>query len=211
MLHGPNQGLRIVWFRGLRALAETAEGRANLKALLNGELSVPGVELRPLDRWNLVLSLMAFGDPQTEEILKEERKRDPTGDGQKYAYAAEAARPDAKTKRKYFDDYLDSSSRPEDWIQQSLGAFNYWNQSALTEPYLKPALEALPRIKRDRKIFFLVGWLEAFVGGQQSRAAQLEVDQYLRKATLDKDLELKVLQAADELDRTIAIRQKFPE
>ncbi len=211
MVRCSDQGLRITWFRGLRALAETPEGRAKLKALLNGELSVPGVQLRPLDRWNLVSALIAFNDPQADAVLSAERKRDQTGDGQKYAYVAEAARPDSKTKQKYFDDYLHSPARPEDWIQQSLGAFNSWNQSALTEPYLKPALEALPQIKRDRKIFFLVGWLDAFVGGQQSPAAQAQVHQYVRTAALDKDLELKVFEVADELDRTVAIRRKFPE
>ncbi len=127
------------------------------------------------------------------------------------SYAAEAARADAKSKQWYFDDYLHNPSRPEDWIAQSLGEFNYWNQSALTEPYLRPALEALPEIKRHRKIFFLMGWLSAFLDGQQSTSAQAEVHEYLRTAALDQDLQLKILQVVDELDRTVTIRRKFPE
>jgi hypothetical protein len=124
---------------------------------------------------------------------------------------AEAARPEAKTKQWYFDDYLHNPSRPEDWIAESLGEFNYWNQSALTEPSLRPALDALPEIKLHRKIFFLMGWLSAFLEGQQSTSAQAEVHEYLRTAALDKDLQLKILQAVDELDRTVTIRRKFPE
>ncbi|HEY6927847.1 MAG TPA: hypothetical protein VI653_30505, partial [Steroidobacteraceae bacterium] len=136
---------------------------------------------------------------------------DPHGDGPEYAYAAAAAQPDAATKRKYFDDYLHDGSRPEDWIAQSLPAFNYWNQSELTAPYLKPVLEALPAIKRNRKIFFLVGWLSAFIDGQQSPEAQAEVHRYLHSATLDNDLRLKILQVVDELDRTVKIRKKYPD
>ncbi len=211
MLHSPDQGLRITWFRGLRALAETPEGLGKLKALLTGHVVVPGVELRPLDRWNLVATLIAHGDPEADGFLGAERERDPSGDGRKYAYAAEAARPESQTKQRYFDDYLHNSSRPEDWIAESLGTFNYWNQAALTAPYLRPALEALPEIKRDRKIFFLVGWLSAFVDGQQSPAAQAEVERYLQTAALDGDLRLKILQVLDELDRTVRIRRKFPE
>jgi aminopeptidase N len=211
MVRCSNQDLRIIWFRGLRALAETPEGRVKLKTLLRGRLSVPGVQLRSLDRWNLVSSLNAFGDAEADAIFNSERQRDQSGDGQKYAYVAEAARPDAQTKQKYFDDYLHNRARPEDWIAQSLGTFNYWNQSALTEPYLKPALEALPEIKRDRKIFFLVAWLNAFVEEQHSAAAQAQVYLYLQTTSLDKDLQLKVLQAVDELDRTVTIRRKFPE
>jgi aminopeptidase N len=211
MLQSTDKDLRILWFRVLRAVAETPTGRGYLKDLLSGKLAVQGVELRQLDRWNLVTALIALKDPEADVVFRAEQQRDPTGEGLKYAYIAAAARPDAKTKQQYFEDYLNDPSRPEDWIEESLDAFNYWNQSELTEPYLKPALEALPQIKRERKIFFLMGWLDAFIGGQQSPAAQAEVHDFLRTAKLDRDLRLKILQAVDELDRTVKIRQKFPQ
>src|SRR6478752_913668 len=119
----------------------------------------------------MVTALVALGDKDAETILAAEEKRDPSGDGRKYAFMAKAARPEAKSKQEYFDGYLHDAARPEDWVEQSLGAFNYWNQSELTVPYLKPALEALPQVKRERKIFFLLGWLQAFIGGQNSAAS----------------------------------------
>jgi aminopeptidase N len=209
MQHADAQGLRIVWFRGLRGMAETTAGLARLKELLNGKLAVPGVTLRPLDRWGLVTQLIAMKDPEAGEIFAAEHQRDQTGDGQKYAYMAEAARPDEQSKRKYFDDYLHNPQRQEDWIEASLGAFNYWNQSELTAPFLRPALEALPQIKRERKIFFLVGWLNAFLDGQHAAASQKVVYDFLRTAEIGKDLRLKILQAVDELDRTVKIREKY--
>lgn len=209
MINAPDKGLRIIWFRGLRAFSETPEGRAKLKELLSGKLAVPGVELRQLDRWNIVTALIALGDAQAETAFEAERERDHTGDALKYAYMAEAARPDAKIKQKYFDDYLHNPSRPEDWIEQSLGAFNYWNQSALTEPYLTAALQALPQIKRDRKIFFLVTWLSAFIVNQQSDVADERVNSFLSGTGIDNDIRLKILQEVDELDRTVRIRSKF--
>ena len=210
MLHSPSQDLRIIWFRALRAIAESSRGRAQLKDLLSGKLAVPGVELRPLDRWTIVTALIALHDSDAEALFATERMRDSSGDSQKYAYMAQAARPESVSKQRYFDDYLHDSSRPEDWIEQSLGPFNYWNQSELTLSYLKPALEALPQIKRERKIFFALGWLNAFIGGQQSAAAQTQVREFLRTATLDKDLQLKILEVSDELDRTVRIRQRYP-
>jgi aminopeptidase N len=210
MLHSKEQDLRIVWFRSLEAMAETPEGLAKLKAMLNGQLTVPGVELRPLDRWNLVAALLAHGDPEAQTIFAAEKQRDSSGDGQKYAYFAEAARPDAATKERYFNDFLHNPKREEDWIEQSLYAFNYWNQSQLNAPYLRMSLEALPQIKRERKIFFLVDWLSAFIEGQQSATAQAQVYSYLRSARMDGDMRLKILQVVDELDRTVAIRRKFP-
>ena len=210
MLNSATQDLRIVWFRGLEGIAETPQGLLQLKNILKSQLAVPGVELRPLDRWNVVTALLAHGDPEAEAIFSAEKQRDTSGDGQKYAYAAEAARPDAAIKRLYFNDFLHNPSRPEDWIEQSLYPFNYWSQSNLTAPYLQNALEALPQIKRERKIFFLVDWLTAFIEGQQSPEAQAEVYAYLNSSGLDEDLRLKILQAVDELDRTVSIRRKFP-
>ena len=210
MLHSPSQDLRIIWFRALRGIAESPEGHAQLKELLSGKLAVPGVELRPLDRWSIVTALIALHDTDSEALLAAEQNRDRSGDGQKYAYMAQAARPDSASKQRYFDEYIHDSSRPEDWIEQSLGPFNYWNQSELTLPYLKPALEALPQIKRERKIFFALGWLNAFIGGQQSAAAQAQVHEFLKTSTLDNDLRLKILEVSDELDRTVKIRQRYP-
>jgi aminopeptidase N len=209
MIHAPEPDMRIIWFRGLRGVAETTEGRAHIKDLLSGKLMVPGVELRPLDRWNMVTGLIALGDPESDALLAEEGKHDPSGDGRKYAYVAAAARPDPAAKKQYFDGYLHDASRPEDWVEQSLGPFNYWNQSQLTLPYLRQALVALPQVKRERKIFFVLGWLGAFIGGQQSAEARDQVTEFLRVGDLDKDLKLKVLEVNDELERTVKIRAKF--
>ena len=209
MLSDNSKDLRINWFRALPGLATQPAGRTQLKNLLAGTLTVPGVQLRQQDRWQLVTALIAYNDPDADTILAAEQKRDPSGDGQKYAWTAQAARPNVATKKQYFDEYLHDQQRPEDWIEGSLGAFNYWNQSTLTQPYLHPALEALAQIKQTRKIFFLTGWLNAFIDGQQSPESQQILETYLRTATLDRDLRLKILEAKDELDRTVSIRKKF--
>jgi aminopeptidase N len=225
MVNDPDHDLRIVWFRSLDGFATQPAGAAVMKELLSGKRNLPGVELRQQDRWSLVTALIAYGDPEAEASFTAEQKRDPSGDGLKYAWIAQAARPDAATKKKYFADYTrwpsgdaapgfqlpapSSDRTSEDWIQSSLGAFNYWNQSALTAPYLKPALEALPQVQRERKIFFLVAWLDAFMDGQQSQAALDAVNQYLQTAHPDPDLRLKILQAEDELERTVRIRAMY--
>lgn len=210
MLNSQEQGLRIIWFRTFRAVAETDFGHNALKELLNGKIQVPGVQLRPLDRWSMVTALIATNDSEADKIFATERERDHSGDGLKYAYVTEAARPDAASKKKYFDDYLHNADRPEDWVEQSLAAFNFWNQSELTAPYLEPALNALPQVKRERKIFFVLAWLGAFIDGQQSPEADAQVHSWLESGGIDPDLRLKVLEVLDNLDRTVKIRKAFP-
>ena len=210
MVSDTDQDLRIVYFRALSGFAESQAARSAVKGLLRGSVTVPGVTLRQQDRWRLVTTLVQFDDPEANTYLAEEQKRDASGEGQKYAWIAGAARPDAAVKAKYFDGYLHDPARPEDWVEGSLGAFNAWNQAGLTEAYLKPSLDALAQIKRTRKIFFLGDWLGAFIGGQVSASARDQVYGYLTSQPgLDRDLRLKILQVVDELDRTVKIRATF--
>ena len=58
---------------------------------------------------------------------------------------------------------------------------------------------------------FLVAELGAFMDGEQSRAAQAQVHEFLRTPSLDHELQLKIPQAVDELGRTVKIRRKFPD
>lgn len=210
MLQAKNQDLRIIWFRALRSVAQTPDALMQLHKLLNGTLVIPGVQLRELDRWTVIAALLANGFSSSQADYAAEEQQDHTGNGPEYSYVAAAAKPDAANKAWYFGDYLHNGARPEDWVAQSLADFNYWNQSALTAPYLKRALDALPQIKQQRKIFFLVGWLNAFIGGQESPSADEEVHRWLAQTDLDRDLRLKVLQIVDDLDRTVKIRKQFP-
>ena len=215
MLQAPTTDLALIHFRLLTSAAETEAGRATLKSMLAGTLKVPGVELRPLDRWNLVGKLVALGDADAPALLAAEQKRDPSGDGQKYAWTLAAGTPDAATKASYFAAYQQlpgtPGAKPEDWISSSLGSFNAWNQTELTAPYLRRALDQLPEIKKDRKIFFLGGWLGAFLDGQTSAASLEVVKEWSAQPGLDPDLRRKVIENADELERTVRIRTKFPQ
>ena len=91
----------------------------------------------------------------------------------------------------------------------SLRAFNDPDQSALTFPYLGAALDTLPWIQRNRRIFFLGSWLGAFIGGQHNTAALRAIDDYLAAHPLPIDLKQKVLQTRDELERTVRIRRAY--
>lgn len=215
MLNAPTLGLRIVNFRSLVSLADAPRAWMDLDALLTGQEKIPGLELRPLDRWNIVGKLISSGSPLAADAFAAEQKADRSTDGLKYAWAVQAGRPDAQTKQQYFASYVespkDAGAEPEDWLTQSLRPFNAWNQQELTEPYLRRALDQLPEIKRDRKIFFLGAWLGAFLGGQTSAAALDDVHAWLSQPNIDPDLRRKVLENTDELERTVRIRKKFGE
>jgi aminopeptidase N len=208
MQNAPSIDLRIASYRALVGSTITLGARETLKNLLEGRVTIPGVPLRQRDRWNIVEALNALGDQDGADYLRIEKRHDDSDDGRKYAWVSGAGVGTDENKKKYFSDFLGSTVQ-EDWVTAGLPYFNYWTQTELTLPYLKPALEALPRLKRERKIFFILNWLDGFVGEQNSQEALDVVDAFLSGENADADLKLKVLEVRDELARTVKIRDRY--
>jgi len=209
MTTAADKGLRVSWFRAYVGAATTAHARATLKALLAGTREVPDVSLSSRERFRIIERLLALGDPDADALLAAQSQADPGDDGRRYAYAVAAARPDAATKAKYFAAWFGDRALPESWIEESVAPFNTVEQAALTGPYLERALTRLPQLKRERKIFFVNHWLAAFLGGQTDAASVSATKRILRQAKLDPDLRRKVLESADELERTVRVRATF--
>ena len=202
-------GIRKMHLDALIRVAETRAALAHLDSLLD-RATAAGAPLGAPTRWAIVTQLVEQAAPSAESRLAAETRRDSTSEGARRAFVAGAARAEAEMKRRYFERYLRDSTLNEDWATASLGAFNSLGQQALTLPYLRPALDTLPWIQRNRRIFFLGSWLGAFLGGHTSPEALGVVRSFLANSPeLPADLRLKVLQAADELERTVRIRASF--
>ena len=210
MQHADTQGLRITYFRAFQSNAMTEAARTTLKDILSGRAQIPGMTLRSRDRFDIITALAARDDRDAPALLATQSAADNSDDGRRYAYAAGAARSEAVVKRRYFDAYLNDKQLAESWIEASINPFNTIHQSELTLPFLGRALEELPNLKRTRKIFFVNGWLAAFVGGQCNERALETVRAFLqREPQLDRDLRLKVLEVTDNLERCVRIRAKY--
>lgn len=175
-----------------------------------GSDSAAGLPLRAPSRWGIVTRLISRGAPDAAALIAAERQRDNTSEGQRLAFVAAAAAPDSATKRQYFDRWFRDTALNEEWVTSSLRAFHEPEQQELTRRYLVSALDTLPWIQQNRRIFFLGSWLGAAIGGQSDRAALGLVDEWLAShPALAPDLRQKVLQARDELERTVRIRERF--
>jgi aminopeptidase N len=199
-------GIRKAYLDAFVAAAATPDGAARLVALLGAD-SAAGEPLRDPTRWEIATRLAALGVPDAPRLVAAQAARDTTPDGRRRAFIAGAAVRSAEAKAAYFARYFADSTLNEDWATGSLGAFNALEHQALTLPFLRPALDSLPFIQAHRRIFFLGSWLGAFLGGHTSPAALDAVRQYLLDhPDLPRDLRQKVLQQADELERTVRIR-----
>ncbi len=200
-------GIRKAGLDVLAQVAATSTGVDRLVALLEAD-SAAGEPVRDPTRWAVVNRLLALGDPRAEAELVRQQARDTTPDGRRRAFIAGAARGTPAVKQEYFRRYFADTTLNEDWASASLGAFNTLEHEELTRPWLRPALDSLPFIQANRRIFFLGSWLDAFLGGQTSPEAEAMVSGWLEEhPDLPADLRRKVLQYADELERTVRIRR----
>ncbi|HEY2065811.1 MAG TPA: M1 family aminopeptidase [Gemmatimonadaceae bacterium] len=192
----------------LIGLARSPAVLSHLDAALDSA-TIFGLPLRAPTRWSIVTRLVSLDAASASARLVAETRRDSTSEGRRRAFVAGAARPDSATKAAYWHRYFDDRTLNEDWVTASLGAFNDSDQEVLTRRYLVPALDTLPWIQRNRRIFFLGSWLNAFMSGQQSAASLGLVEGFLRAHPgMQKDLREKILQSEDELERTVRIRRR---
>ncbi len=191
-------------------LARSSTALSTLDALLDSSAAA-GAPLRAPTRWSIVTALVARGAPTADARLAAESRRDSTTEGRRRAFVAGAARPDSATKANYWTRYFGDRALNEDWVTASLRAFHDPEHDELTRRYLVPALDSLPWIQRNRRIFFLGNWVGATVDGQRSPSALAALDVMLRtRPALPRDLREKILQSRDELERTVAIRRAYP-
>ena len=192
------------------ALAHSPHALAALDALLDSTAAA-GAPLRPPTRWAIVTTLVARAAPGADARLAAESIRDSSTEGRRRAFVANAAHPDSTTKALYWSRYFGDKELNEDWVTASLRAFHDPEHDELTRRYLVPALDSLPWIQHNRRIFFLGSWVSATLDGQRSASALVAVDEMMRsRVGLPRDLREKILQSRDELERTVAIRRAFP-
>ncbi len=206
---GP-ESRRLLMLRAFIALAWSGNALTDLKRLLEGALAAPGVELGERDRFRLIARLLVRADPDGPRLLAEAAAAERGDNARRYAFAASAALADAEAKRAMFRRLAGDVELPESWIEEALAPFNAPEHAAYTAPLLGAALARLPELKAKRKIFFVEHWLGAFLAGQWDARALAAVQRVLA-GTLDPDLRLKVLEAADGLERAVRIRERFAE
>lgn len=231
--NAPTLGLRITYYRAFLNIVSSEKARNILKQILSEDLGEkggntkmrpgvakiggktvyaanPAIPLKTKDKFDIVTKLLVLGDKDAPQILAELEKTETSDEAKRYAYAAKAGIATAENKAKFWKDFTENKEISESWIEAAFVPFNSIRHSELTLPYLEKALAELPNLKKNRKIFFVNGWLGAFIGGQKSEAALKIVNKFLNdNPNLDKDLRLKILENSDNLERAVKIRAEY--
>lgn len=233
-------GQRLTYYRAFLNIASTDTGRRVLKDILRGQFwgrgavydaakqkiddradtpaeKLPDTHVKPQqislktkDKFDIVTRLLILGDKDAPALLAGLEKTETSDEAKRYAYAAKAGIATADNKAKFWNDFVNNKEISESWIEAAFVTFNSARHSDLTAPYLEKALAELPNLKRNRKIFFVNGWLGSFIGGQRDERSLQTVNKFLAdNPNLDRDLRLKILENVDTIERAVKIRAKY--
>jgi aminopeptidase N len=210
MQSAPEPGQRITFYRAFLNVAASEKARTVLKEIQNSKFKIQNFNLKTKDKFDIVTRLAVLGDADAPRLLSDLQKTETSDDAKRYAYAAQAGFGAAENKAKFWNDFVNNKEISESWIEAAFVPFNSVRHAELTLPFLEKALAELPNLKRNRKIFFVNGWLGAFIGGQKDEKALQIVNKFLAEnPNLDKDLRLKILENVDALERAVRIRAKY--
>lgn len=207
-LHGTNKEIKLQILRFLVTIAVEGPVIELCQRIVDGENPVQGLEIGRRDRFLVAAALAANGDrPDAIAVVRKSYGKEDTA---KEVFLAGAVVPDPAVKERYFLAYLDLDEPPEQWISDSLDYFHWPRQAETTLPYLGKALEQLDWVKKNRKVFFMPAWIDAFVNGHSSKEALGVVRTFMKdNPDLSLDIRRKLLQSLDGLERAVRIKERW--
>lgn len=203
---------KAAWFAALRNVAQTKATLAWLGEVWAQKISVAGLPLAEPDYTGLALDLALHEAAGSSEILAAQLARiDNPARRQRFSFLLPAVAADPLERGRWFAALADNANRRhEKWVLDGLRYLHHPLRAPASQVLVKPSLELLREIQQSGDIFFPKGWLDATLGGYNSRAVAATVREFLHNRPPDYPLRLQMLtrQSADELFRAAEILQQ---
>jgi aminopeptidase N len=193
---------KAAWLQGLMRVALTPPTLAWLERVWRREEQIAGLPLAEPDEIALAQELAVRQVAAWPEILATQEDRITNPDRrQRFAFVRPALDADPAVRDRFFAGLAEAANRRhEPWVLEALGYLHHPLRAARAERYVQPSLELLEEIRRTGDIFFPRRWLDATLGGHQSRAVAETVHGFLAaRPEYPPRLRRIVLQVADEL------------
>lgn len=184
-----------LWFNLLLDSSSGAVAQDRLRSLLEGELSLPAVQLSEDLRWNILTTLSALGVSDYDLLLSIERERDPSDQGQKYAIAADASRPEPAIKAFWLEQVIDPDSEMGLAKQRyAIAALFPANQTGLQAEQLDSVLQSLPGLS-DHDPYFISSYVDGLLRPVCTEESVKAIEAALERGGLNTTAELFMREA----------------
>lgn len=196
------------YFRSYRAVAQTPEAIARLKAIWSKKQSLKGIKLVENDYINLATTLALRLPSEAEEILAAQLSDIKNPDRRmRFEFLVPSLSADAAVRDDFFESLkLEENRATESWVLSALNYLHSPFHGSDSEKYILPSLELLEEIQRTGDIFFPGRWVISNLSQHRSPEAATAVRQFLdARPNYNHQLTLKILQGADPLFRKQSI------
>jgi aminopeptidase N len=202
----PGSDAQLAWVRHWASTARTdAAHLAAVRAVLDGEVAIDGLDLDVDLRWHLVTALARAGAIDLAQI-EAERERDPTDLGERHAATARASLPDARAKAWAWTRLVEEETLSHTMSRQLLAGFARIDQSDVLAGYTDRYFDVLDDVWATRSIEWAIEFSEAaFPHWDASDALVARADELLVDTT-PRPLQRVLLEQRDVLTRTLAAR-----
>ncbi|MBW3562070.1 MAG: aminopeptidase N [Actinobacteria bacterium] len=147
----PGSDRQLAWARHWISTARDDEHVANVRALLDGDLTVEGLEVDTELRWRIVKALAGLGAID-EDAIEAEHHRDPTDLGERHAAYASASRPTPDAKTAAWRRIVDEPEMSHSLMKAIMGGFSRRDQADLVRPWIEPYFDHLARMFEERPL-----------------------------------------------------------
>ena len=144
---GSDTQLQLV--KSVAALAVTDDQLDAIAGLLDGRLSLEGLEIDTDLRWDLLIALVA-GGRAGDDAIDAELARDDTATGEREAATARAARPSPEAKLAAWASVVESASLSNAVQGSVIAGFNRVHDRSLLEPFVDPYFSSVLRVWETR-------------------------------------------------------------
>ncbi len=198
-------GLKKNYFNTFESVALSQDAITKLYNIWKGNLKVEKLNLSDNDQTGLAYNMALKTPEKSKNILEEQLSRISNPDRKEQIKFVTPALSNIDSERDLFFQSLKNpvNREHERWVITGLNYLNHPLRSNYSIKYLYESLELLQEIQLTGDIFFPKQWLDAIMGGYQSKEANEIVNQFLQShPDYPENLKGKILQSADFIRRS---------
>jgi aminopeptidase N len=196
---------KAAWFGALRQTVVTPGTLLWLEQIWEKKESVAGLPLAETDYTALALDLAVRSPDRASHILNTQLSRIENPDRRaRFGFVMPALSAGRSERDRWFASLREvANRRREPWVLEGLTYLHHPLRAAEAAGYVRPSLEMLVELQKTGDIFFPKRWLDATLGGHESKDIADTVRAFLKglPASYPPRLRNLTLQSAEELFR----------
>jgi aminopeptidase N len=213
LLHAaePGSNAQLIFIRRYAASLVSDRGIDEVTGLLDGSLSVPGLDIDTDLRWNLLVGLAKTGAVDDARI-EEELACDRTISGQENAAAARSSLPDPDAKAAAWHELVADPEVPNETHRSIAECFMRFGQEELLAPYLEKYLQAADTVWEEMGTHMASNLLEdAFPFPLASPELVARIDRWLDESPATPAAKRLVREGRSDVVRALAAQARDAE